>query len=188
MFSYIVVLIGAFTHLMPHPWWGFTAVGASLLFFGARCSPRLFVMPVLVLAASDYYLTAFAYGFPFRVQFYVVTWGWYMGACWLGWAILRKRASAGRVVAAAVASATSFFMVSNLVSCVGSTFYPHTLAGLTAAYTIGLPFYRNDLISTTLLASALFGLPVLARKTAEEWHRRNSGGASGPDRTRPDFL
>ncbi len=179
MTSYFVVLIGAFTHLMPHPWWGFTAVGASLLFFGARRSPALFVLPVLVLAASDYYLTAFAYGFPFHVQFYLVTWAWYLGACWLGWAILRQQASAGRVVAASAASATSFFLVSNFVSCVGSTFYPHTLAGLTAAYTAGLPFYRNDLVSTTLLASALFGVPSLARKTMTEWQRRSLNGASG---------
>jgi hypothetical protein len=179
MFSYFFVLMGFFTHLMPHPWWGFTAVGASLLFFGARRSPKLFVLPVLILAASDYYLTAFAYNFPFHVQFYLVTWGWYLAACWIGWALLRKQVSAGRVVAASAASATSFFLVSNFVSCVGSTFYPHTLTGLTAAYLAGLPFFRNDLVSTTLLASAVFGVPVLARRMADEWQRRTLGGVNG---------
>ncbi len=178
MFSYFFILVAALTRILPHPWFGFTAVGASLLVFGARRSPKLFILPVLALAAVDYYLTVFAYNYPFHVQFYLTTWVWYFGACWLGWALLRKRVNAGRVIAASLASTTSFFLISNFVSCVGSTFYPHTLSGLTAAYVIGLPFYRNDVLATTLLTSAVFGLPVLARKLIEEWQRRNLGGAN----------
>jgi hypothetical protein len=45
--------------------------------------------------------------------------------------------------------------------------YPHTLSGLAACYTAGLPFYRNDIASTAITAGVLFGLPVLAAKLAE---------------------
>ena len=178
MFSYFFVLMAVFTRILPHPWWNFTAVGASLLVFGARRSPKFFLLPVLALAATDYYLTVFTYNYPFHVQFYLVTWAWYLGACWMGWALLRNRASAGRVVGAALSASTSFFLASNFAVWIGSVMYPHTLSGLATCYLAGLPFYRNDVLSTTLLTSAVFGVPVLARRTAEEWHRRTLGGAN----------
>jgi uncharacterized membrane protein YbhN (UPF0104 family) len=42
--------------------------------------------------------------------------------------------------------------------------YPHTLGGLGACFAAALPFYRNDLISTSLVAAAAFGVPVLVRR------------------------
>ena len=42
--------------------------------------------------------------------------------------------------------------------------YPQTGSGLVACYVAGLPFYRNDLISTALLCSLLFGLPALVER------------------------
>jgi len=178
MFSYFFVLIAVFTRILPHPWWNFTAVGASLLVFGARRSPKFFLLPVFALAATDYYLTVFAYNYPFHVQFYLVTWAWYLGVCWMGHGFLRQRANAGRVVAAALSASTSFFLASNFAVWMGSVMYPHTLSGLATCYIAGLPFYRNDVLSTTLLTSAVFGLPALARRLAEEWQHRSVGGAN----------
>ena len=45
--------------------------------------------------------------------------------------------------------------------------YPKTLSGLAACYAAALPFYGNDLLSTGLFAAAFFGLPVLAKRLAE---------------------
>ena len=52
--------------------------------------------------------------------------------------------------------------------------YPHSLAGLGACYVAGLPFYRNDLVSTAITAGALFGLPALATKLVEMLHAAQS--------------
>lgn len=182
MFSYLFVLLAVFTRILPHPFFGFTAVGSSLLVFGARRSPRMFFLPVLILAAVDYYLTVFAYSYPFHVQDYLVTWVWYLAACWIGYAMLRKHASAGRVIGAAVGASTSFFLASNFAVWLGSPLYPHTAGGLATCYVAGLPFYGNDLLATTLLTSAVFGVPVLARRLVEQWHAtlaRTNG--SGPN-------
>lgn len=179
MFSYLFVLAGVFSRIMPHLWFGFTAVGASLLVFGARRSPKMFFLPVLALAAADYYLTVFAYNYPFHIQDYLVTWAWYLGACWIGYALLRRRANTGRVVGAALGSSTSFFLASNFAVWLGSAIYPHTLGGLTACYVVGLPFYGNDVLATTLLTGAVFGLPVLARRLVEEWQRWTLAGTNG---------
>jgi hypothetical protein len=71
-----------------------------------------------------------------------------------------------------LASATSFFLLSNFMVWAGSgiAMYPRTLAGLTACYAAAIPFYRNDVVSTAITAAALFGLPVLAAKIAEATH------------------
>jgi len=180
MFSYFFVLVAVFTRILPHPWFGFTAVGASLLVFGARRSPRMFFLPVLILAAADYYLTVFAYSYPFHVQAYLVTWLWYFAACWIGYSVLRKRASAGRVIGAAVGASTSFFLASNFAVWLGSPLYPHTAGGLATCYIVGLPFYGNDLLATTLLTSAVFGVPVLARWLVQLWRESTLTG-SGPN-------
>jgi hypothetical protein len=42
--------------------------------------------------------------------------------------------------------------------------YPHTWSGLTACYVAALPFYRNDLLSTAVVAGLAFGVPVLVQR------------------------
>jgi hypothetical protein len=42
--------------------------------------------------------------------------------------------------------------------------YPRTMAGLQACYAAAIPFYRNDLLSTAIIAGAAFGIPVLVRR------------------------
>jgi hypothetical protein len=81
--------------------------------------------------------------------------------------MLSGKPSALRVAGGVLASATSFFILSNFAVWMGSLMYPHTVAGLSACYIAAVPFYANDLISTAITAGALFGLPVLATSIAE---------------------
>jgi hypothetical protein len=70
------------------------------------------------------------------------------------------------VAAAALLGPTSFFVVSNYATWVSGFAYPypHTLSGLGACMAAGVPFYRNDLVSTAIVAGLAFGLPVLVRR------------------------
>lgn len=164
MSAYLLILLAVASRVIPHAWLNFTAVGGSLLYFGARRRMRDAVIPVALLAIADYYLTTRFYGYPFHAQDYLVTWTWYAAVIVLGRLLLRRRHSAGLVIAASAASATSFFLASNFAVWAGSALYPHTLAGLAACYTVALPFYRNDLISTILVAGAAFGVPEAFRQ------------------------
>jgi hypothetical protein len=170
MIAYIVLILAALSRLLPHALHGtalnFTAVGAGLLFFGSRRPRWQSVAAVAILAATDFYLTRFVYGFPFEIKGYLVTWAWYAAVCLLASGLLRK-VTALRVAAGVIASATSFFLLSNFVVWVGGGMYPHSAAGLAACYVAALPFYANDLISTGVLSAVLFGLPVVAAKLAE---------------------
>ncbi len=168
MGAYLLILVAAMSRVVPHPWMNFTAVGGGLLCFGAKRPLRETVWPVAALMATDYFLTVFAYHYAFHVTDYVVTWAWYAGAVVLGRVLLSRQVNVTRVIAAPVLAATSFFVLSNFAVWAASVLYPHTLAGLGACYVAALPFYGNDLLSTTLVTGLAFGLPMLAKKMAEQ--------------------
>ena len=176
MFAYLLLLAAVLSHVLPHAgWYGFTAVGGALLYFGARRNWLEMAVPVVVLAASDYYATTHVFGYDFAWQAYVVTWAWYAGAMALGHALLRERATVVRGVAAAVLGPTSFFLLSNFAVWLGAqTLYPKTVGGLLTCFVAGLPFYERDVISTGLVLALAFALPALLRRwTAQgaEAHR-----------------
>ncbi|MGA2217376.1 MAG: DUF6580 family putative transport protein [Terracidiphilus sp.] len=165
MVAYLLLLVAVLTRVLPHAgWWNFTAVGGALLYFGARRSRREMLVPMAALMATDYYLTVYAYHFPFRFDGYAVTWSWYLGAMVLGLILLKTRTTFARVGAGVVLGPTSFFVVSNYAVWAGSGMYPRTWAGLSACYVAGLPFYRNDLASAAVVAGLAFGVPVLVRR------------------------
>lgn len=166
MAAYLLVLFALLSRVAVsshHGWLNFTAVGGSLLFFGARRSLRQAVLPLVALAAMDYYMTVSVYSYPFHLQDYLLTWAWYAAVIVLGRLLLRERASAGRVATGVVLASTSFFLASNFAAWSVLGMYPRTAGGLMTAYVAGLPFYRNDLLSTGLVAGLAFGLPALAR-------------------------
>ncbi len=169
MLAFALLFIAILSRVLPHPWLNFTAVGGALLVFGARRPLWQAVVPLAALAAVDYYLTVFAYRYPFHVDAYLLTWTWYAAAMVFGRVLLRESQSAPRVVGAALLSSTSFFLVSNYAVWAGAgSFYPHTAAGLVTCFIAALPFYRNDVLSTTLVVGLVFGLPVLAARFAPE--------------------
>jgi len=165
MFAYLLTLIGVLGHAIPHPALPFTAVGGSLLYFGARRPIWQGIFPVAALALSDYYLTTHVYSFPFVVQGYLLTWAWYAAVIVLGGLLLRSKTTIARVASGALLAPTSFFVFSNYAVWAGQVgMYPHTFPGLMASYIAGLPFYRNDLVSTAIVAGLAFGVPEFLRQ------------------------
>lgn len=163
--AYLLLVFAILTRVVPHhDWLNFTAVGGALLYFGARRSWREMLAPVAALMAADYCLTVFAYHYAFAWQFYIPTWTWYVAAICLGHILLKSRTSWLRVGAAVVLGPTSFFVISNYAVWAAGDMYPRTLGGLGACYAAAVPFYRNDMLSTAIVAGLAFGLPVLVRK------------------------
>lgn len=150
----------------PHHsgWFNFTAVGGMLLYFGARRSWREMLAPLAVLMATDWFLTVNVYHYGFRLVDYLPTFGWYIAAMVLGQILLHAKTTVVRVGAGALLGPTSFFLISNYAVWAVSPIYPHTAGGLATCLAAGLPFYGKDLISTTLVAAAAFGIPVLVRR------------------------
>lgn len=187
MLAFAVLALAILSRILPHLFhavgWNFTALSGGLLFFGSqlgkadgnlrtsRTALKL-AAGIAALAATDYYLTVFAYNYPFHLSGYVVTWCWYALVAILGMGLLSKP-SALRVVAGALASATSFYLLVDFAVWAGGHMYARTAQGLADCYIAAIPFYRNDLVSTGLTAGALFGLPALAAKIAQASSARN---------------
>ena len=165
--AYLLLLAALLSRVIPHSgWFGFTAVGGSLLYFGARRNWREMLLPVAALAAVDYYLTAHVYAYEFHWQDYLITWGWYAAAIVLGRILLSREVSVLRVASAALLGPTSFFLVSNYAVWVTAS----RPGGMYAPSAAGLPFYGRDLVSTGLVLTLAFGVPAAVRRfqTASE--------------------
>ena len=171
--AYLFLLIAILGRLAlaatPHPeWFNFTAIGGALLYFGARRSWREMLAPLAALMATDYFLTVYVYHYGFGWQGYIPTWTWYVAAMALGQILLHAKTTFVRVAAGALLGPTSFFLLSNYAVWMSGDMYPKTLAGLSTCFVAALPFYRNDLISTSLVAGLLFGVPVMLRRFSGE--------------------
>ena len=163
--AYLLLLVAVLSRVVPHPgWFNFTAVGGALLYFGARRPWRELLAPFAVLMATDYYLTTFSYHYAFNWRMYVPTWTWYLAAMILGRVLLSSRLSLPRFGAAVVLGPTSFFLLSNFAVWLAGDMYAKTWDGLVICYAAGVPFYRNDVVSTTIVAGLAFGVPALVRR------------------------
>jgi len=165
--AYLLLVAAILSRVIPHPdWLNFTAIGGALLYFGARRSWREMLAPLAALMVTDYCLTVFTYHYAFEWQAYVTTWAWYLAAMALGRILLSVRTTFVRVAAGVVLGPTSFFVLSNYAVWIGGDMYPRTLSGLAACYAAAVPFYRNDLMSTAIVAGLAFGIPVFVRRVS----------------------
>jgi hypothetical protein len=166
--AYLLLLAALLSRVLPHSgFFGFTAVGGSLLYFGAKRSWREMLLPVAALALVDYYLTTHVYSYEFHYQSYLVTWLWYAAAIALGSILLKREVSTLRVASAALLGPTSFFLVSNYAvwseSHYAGGMYAPGFSGLVTCLAAGLPFYGRDLLSTGLVLTLAFGIPATVR-------------------------
>ena len=164
MLAYVFVLFAILARLTGVTW-GFTPLGASLLFFGAHRSRKqlFFVLPALIV--TDIILNR-RYGFTIQPDQWVI-WAWYAGAILFG-SLLKDIKKPVYVMAAAIGagltSAVSFFLISNFMVWFSWSSYPKTWQGLVACYVAGLPFFRNGLTSDLMFSVIFFSIPLLAAK------------------------
>jgi len=176
MLAYLFLILAVAVRFLPHPW-AFTPVAASLLFFGARGSRRQFWIPFALLAASDVVLTRWVYAYPFSWDHYV-TWAWYIAILALG-TRLRGQPKPLRIVAAALASSISFFLLSNFATWAAWTdLYPRSLQGVMQSYVAGLPFFRRTVEGDLLFTAAMFATPVLLHAWSVSMNREGDPRAA----------
>src|ERR1700733_15825546 len=144
-----MVFLVASARLLPHPW-NFTPMMAIALFAGyqGRKVSTGASTTLLALVLSDAVM-GFYPGF------------WYVYAAALIPVLLgrrtRNRSGAGAIAAAAIASGLSFFLITNFMVWATGALYPHTMAGLSACYLAGIPFYRNQVLGDVVYTVAIFG-------------------------------
>ncbi len=163
-----LVLGAALTRLLPHPP-NVTAVGALALFAGARFAApgRALWVALGAMALSDL-LLELTLGIGWHATLPVV----YLAVAatvGLGRLALARRRGALPVVGASLAASTLFFVVTNLGVWALTDFYPHTPAGLLAAYVAALPFFGNTLLGDLFFSGVLFGAWALLERRRPTW-------------------
>jgi hypothetical protein len=146
----VLIVLAAASRLLPHPP-NFAPLAAIGLFAGAMGGRRAaWVVAFAALLASDAVL-----GFYHAVSMF---WNYLaFAACLvLGSGLLARGRSFGRTAGAVLASAVTFFVLSNF-GMWASGYYPRTGAGLVECYVAALPFFRNTLASDVIYSAALFG-------------------------------
>ena len=164
MLAYLFVVLAVAARFIPHAW-SFTPVTASLLFFGARGPRRSFWFPLALLAASDVFLTKVVYAYLFTWDHFV-TWAWYTAVLLLG-TRLRDNSKPFWIMASALASSVSFYLVSNFAVWAAFNMYPKTLAGLMTSYTMALPFFQRNLAGDLIFTAVMFATPVVLKQLSQ---------------------
>jgi hypothetical protein len=151
-----MIVAGALLRIAPHPW-NFTPIGAMALFAGATLDRgrHAFLVPMFAMLLSDLMLELVTgegihSGIP-------IIYGCFALSVVLGRLIRSRAGSLTAVGAAATASATIFFVVTNFWVWRDGVLYPRTVDGLTSCYIAALPFYRNDLAAHWIYSALLFG-------------------------------
>lgn len=155
-FTFLVILLAAFSRLLPHPM-NFTPITALALFGGVYLDKKhTFIVPIAAMLISDYFI------------------GFYSGMSWVYASILaicciglwlRNHRGVGSTVAATFAGSVLFFIVTNFgVWISAQVSYPYTAAGLVQCYIAAIPFFRNSLAGDFLYVGVMFGAYELARK------------------------
>ncbi|HEV2247739.1 MAG TPA: DUF6580 family putative transport protein [Terriglobia bacterium] len=153
--TYLIIVLAIAARFIPGAA-NFSPVYAGLLFSGAYLKRRDSIwFPVSLLAASDLLVNSLLYHTSFEWM-QTLNWVAFAAIVLVGW-WLRKRVSVRNVVAASVAGASIFFLISNFAVWIGGGLYPPTLGGLAACFTAAIPFFGNSLISAVLFSGILFG-------------------------------
>lgn len=152
----LMVLIAAFSRLIPHPW-NFTAVGAMALFGGAYFSSKKqsLLIPLAALLLSDLVI-----GFHSTMLF---VYGAFLLTVLVGWT-LRDSRTATRVGTLSLVTSSVFFLISNFGVWISQGMYPMTGSGLMACYAAAIPFFGNQVLGDLFFSAVLFGGYELAKR------------------------
>jgi hypothetical protein len=112
------------------------------------------------------------YGYPIQAD-QLVVWAWYVGACFLG-SLLKDRVKPLYVGGAALASAVSFFLISNFAVWLSWPMYSKTWAGLVTCYAAAVPFFEKGIASDLLFSAVFFGAAALIAEARRGFAARNA--------------
>ena len=159
----IIILLAAFTRIMPHPP-NFSPMAAIGLFGAAHFAKKwqAFFIPLIGIWVSDLVINNYVYSSSSSnfVWFYSGFYWQYISyilIIFAGLFIFNRGISLTKTVGGMISSSGIFFLVSNFGVWAGGTMYPKNFSGLITCYAAGVPFIHNTIISDVLFTTVLFG-------------------------------
>lgn len=126
-------------------------IGAVALFSGVYFKKRwAYAVPIVAMLISDPII-----GY-YDVRVMATVYGSFILAVLIG-RVVQKKKNALSVMLGSLSGSVLFYLTTNFAVWAISTWYPRSLGGLILSYTMGLPFFRNTLLSDLFFSAALFG-------------------------------
>ena len=150
-----IILIGAFSRIIPHPP-NFTAIGAISILGGLYFGKNYlaFLIPITAMLLSDFIL-----GYKMVISVYIA----FLLIIPMGIKI-KQNLSNSSVLKTSIYASVLFFLITNFTSWLGNPFYPQHLSGLLMSYAAGIPFFLNTLLGNLFFCFSLFGLYEIISK------------------------
>ena len=159
----IIILLAAFTRIMPHPP-NFSPMAAIGLFGAAHFAKKwqAFFITLIGIWISDLVINNYVYSISSSnfVWFYSGFYWQYISyilIIFAGLFIFNRGISLTKMFGGMISSSGIFFLVSNFGVWAGGTMYPKNFGGLITCYAAGVPFIHNTIISDVLFTTVLFG-------------------------------
>ena len=131
-----IILFAVILRLLPHPP-NFAPITAMALFGGVYLNKKYaLIVPIIAMLLSDIII-----GFH-DTMFFVYLSFLLSGVIGL---VIGKRKSIITITGGAILASILFYLITNFGVWLVSGMYPRTFAGLTRAYILALPFYKNTL-------------------------------------------
>jgi len=139
-------LLAVVARLVPHPP-NFAPIGGLALFSGSHFKKKIaLLIPLAAMLISDVFL-----GFH-NTMIYV--YASFFLAVLIGRLIKNNRWRS--LALASLTSSVLFFLITNFGVWLSYSMYPKTLAGLFQSYLMGLPFFRNTILSDFFYTFSFF--------------------------------
>ena len=151
----LIILIGAFSRIIPHPP-NFTAIGAISILGGLYFNKKYlaFLTPIMAMFLSDIIL-----GYTPIISVYIA----FLTIIPLGIKI-RENLTYSSIFKMSIYASILFFVITNFTSWLYNPIYPQNLSGLITSYTAGIPFFANTLLGNLFFCFSLFGLYEIISK------------------------
>jgi len=147
----ILVLLGASIRLLPHPP-NFTPIGAIAIFGGIYFSNKkiAFLIPFLAMLMTDFFIGFAEIWITLSVyaSFALIT----LIGIWI-----RKNKNIFNIFGGTLLASSTFFVITNFVVWISTTWYTKNTSGLLECYFLALPFFKNTLLGDLFYVGILIG-------------------------------
>ncbi len=148
LISYVaIILLAVVARLIPHAP-NFAPIGGLALFSGANFKKKsALLIPLAAMFFSDIFL-GFHKTIPYvYVSFILIT---IIGK------YLKENPKVINLISASLLSSVLFFLITNFGVWMTGSMYPKTIGGLYQSYIMGLPFFRNTILSDFFYTFSFF--------------------------------
>lgn len=160
-----MILIAAFTRLIPHPP-NFTAIGAMALFGGAYFSRKswAFAVPLTAMFLSDIIIGFHPGMYAVYLSFILIV--------MIGMTLRDKKKvrqdsvlprRVGNIFLTSVTASVLFFIITNFAQWLSYPLYSKDISGLITCYVAAIPFFHYTLLGDLFFVGALFGVFELVK-------------------------